>query len=189
MVDQPSVRDQVVAGAKSAPELISAAAVADPQLFAALQGMPAWHLYGPAATGVVSWGASRYGLGWDAGTCSGVALFAVSAVTGFVHWLKPTPVAKLVAKSVVLLGLLGSLSACATTTATTAIGTAVVAGQLFCAAQPGIVRVVNASGQPVSVIGRTAEDVLLFCEAIGGVPVPPPADPAGAPVESTPAIF
>lgn len=191
MSDQPSIRDQVVAGAKNTPELIEAAKVADPQLFAALQGMPAWHLYGPPVTAIVAWLAGRYGLGWDPGTCSGVALFLVTAATGFVHWLKPTPVAKLPGAQALLLGLLAglSLSACATTTATTAIGTAVVAGQLFCAAQPGIVRVVNAAGYAVSVIGRTAQDVELLCAAIGGVPVPPPADPERAPVESTPAIF
>ena len=191
MSDQPSVRDAVVAGAKDVPQLIEAARVADPDLFAALHGMPAWHLYGPPATGVVSWLAGRYGLGWPPDVCSSIALFLVTAGAGIVHAIKPTPVAKLPGAKVLLLGLLVgfSLSACATATTSAAVGTAVVAGQLFCAAQPGIVRVVNASGKPVSVIGRTAEDVLLFCEAIGGVPVPPPADPATAPVESTPAIF
>lgn len=191
MSDQSSVRDQVVAGAKSTPELIAAAQVADPQLFAALQGMPAWHLYGPVSTAAVAWLAGRFGLGWDGNTCGAVALVLMGAGTGLIHWLKPTPVAKLPGAKVLLLCMLAglSLSACATATTSAAVGTAIVAGQLFCAAQPGIVRVVNASGKPVSVIGRTAEDVLLFCEAIGGVPVPPPADPAGAPVESTPAIF
>lgn len=189
--DQEHIRNAVISTATTAPELVALAEKTDPDLFAALKGMPAWHLYGPPATGVVSWLAGRYGLGWDAGTCSGIALFLVTAGTGVVHALKPTPVAKLPGVKVLLLGLLAglSLSACATATTSAAVGTAIVAGQLFCAAQPGIVRVVNASGQAVSVIGRTAEDVALLCAAIGGSPVPPPLDPAGAPVESTPAIF
>jgi hypothetical protein len=188
---QAAVRNDVVAAAQSVPQLVEAARLSDPDLFAALKGMPAWHLYGPPATGVVSWLAGRYGLGWDAGTCSGIALFLVTAGTGLVHAIKPTPVANLPSVKVLLFGLLAglSLSACATATTSAAVGTAIVAGQLFCAAQPGIVRLVNASGHPVSVIGRTAEDVALLCAAIGGSPVPPPLDPAAAPVESTPAIF
>ncbi len=63
---------------------------------------------------------------------------------------------------------------------------AVVAGQLFCkeitATGPLVVAVATTSGVPVSVIGKTADEVAALCALINAAPVPPPAAPAMAPV-------
>jgi hypothetical protein len=83
MVDrQELVRDQVIAGAKSVPQLVEAAKVADPDLFAALKGMPAARLYAPPATAIIAWLAGRYGLDWPPDVCSAIALFLVSVGAG-----------------------------------------------------------------------------------------------------------
>jgi hypothetical protein len=184
MVDrQELVRDQVIAGAKSVPQLVEAAKVADPDLFAALKGMPAARLYAPPATAIIAWLAGRYGLDWPPDVCSAIALFLVSVGAGVVHALKPTPVAKLAMVGALLLG---SASSCATATTSAAVGTAIVAGQLFCAAQPAVVRVIGLDGGPVSVLGRTALEVAAICGILGGVPVAPPANAAAAPVMQAP---
>jgi hypothetical protein len=65
---------------------------------------------------------------------------------------------------------------------------AVVAdGALFCRKVGPLVPFVAvavsvSTGLPVSVVGKAAEDVANTCAAVGGVPVPPPADPGAAPV-------
>ncbi len=65
-------------------------------------------------------------------------------------------------------------------------GNAIVAGQLFCkeitATGPLVVAVATTSGVPVSVIGKTADEVAALCALINAAPVPPPAAPATAPV-------
>lgn len=63
---------------------------------------------------------------------------------------------------------------------------AVVLGQLFCAASPGLVVALGdagADGKAISVIGKTAATVDMLCGLIrgGGRPVSPPPDPGAAP--------
>jgi hypothetical protein len=84
-------RDQIVASAKSLPDLVAKAEAFDPAMAAKLKGQavvasatPAGALVG-AAIGVL---VSKYGLGWDADTVnliSGLTLLAGGYVT---HWVQ-----------------------------------------------------------------------------------------------------
>ena len=68
--------DEAVAAAKDLPGLIEKLKTIDPTLSAALTTKPlamSMTPWGTLAAAVVGWGASRYGLGWDASTCSLVA--------------------------------------------------------------------------------------------------------------------
>lgn len=62
----------------------------------------------------------------------------------------------------------------------TTVATLVQDGALFCrqvgVLTPATVVLADAAGVPVSVIGRTADDVARACAAVQGVPVVPPAD-------------
>lgn len=72
----------------------------------------------------------------------------------------------------------------------TTVADLVTKGALFCRQvaplTPAIVVLATAAGAPVSVIGQTADDVARACAAIQGVPVVPPADPAGVAVVVAP---
>lgn len=73
----------------------------------------------------------------------------------------------------------------------TTVASLVTKGALFCQQQTItgtlVVAAANAAGAPVSVTGQLANDVAQACAALGAVPVPPPADPASAPVKTVPA--
>ncbi len=62
----------------------------------------------------------------------------------------------------------------------------IVAGQLYCkqasATAPLVVAIATTAGVPVSVIGKTADEVTAICALINATPVPPPPAPAAAPV-------
>ena len=75
-----TVRDRVVADARSLPDLIEKAKTADPALAEQLTAKPLLASKSPVGTliaGVVAWAAGRYGLGWDQTTCDLVAGCAV----------------------------------------------------------------------------------------------------------------
>lgn len=57
---------------------------------------------------------------------------------------------------------------------------AVVQGQLFCQTittlQPQIKKIATTNNVPVSVIGKSKDEVAAICALINAIPVPPPAD-------------
>jgi hypothetical protein len=72
----------------------------------------------------------------------------------------------------------------------TAINSAVVEGQLYCAQAtatgPIVVALADAAGVPVTVTGKAADVVAEACAVIGAIPVSPPPAPAAAPVVAAP---
>jgi hypothetical protein len=82
----PTVRDQVIAEARSLPDLIAKAQTADPQLAAQLStkaAVASKTMWGTVASLVVSWAVTKWSLGWDPNTCalvSGVIAMGVGAV-------------------------------------------------------------------------------------------------------------
>jgi hypothetical protein len=81
-----TIRDSIVKDAQSLPDLIERAESVDPALAKSLSEkslVGSKSVWAPAATWVVTWGASHFGLGWDQNTCALVAsLLAWVAVIG-----------------------------------------------------------------------------------------------------------
>ena len=82
----PTVRDQMIAEAKSLPDLISKAKTVDPQLAAQLTtkaAIASKTMWGSVASLIVSWVVTKWSLGWDPNTCalvSGIIAMGVGAV-------------------------------------------------------------------------------------------------------------
>jgi hypothetical protein len=71
-----ALQNRIVADARSMPDLIAAAKAADPALAEQLTGKALLYsrtVWGTPIVMLITWGASRYGLGWDVETCSAVA--------------------------------------------------------------------------------------------------------------------
>lgn len=97
----PTVRDQVVADAKSLPDLIAKAQAVDPALAAQLTAKPLLASKSPIGTliaGVVAWLAGRYGLGWDQSTCDLVAGCAVLLGGYGMRYVTASPIAGIFSK-------------------------------------------------------------------------------------------
>lgn len=91
----PSVRDQIIADAKSLPDLINTAKSVDPQLAASLTPKALLASKSPAGTlasGIVAWLVPRYGLGWDQATCDLVAGAAVLAGGYAMRYITTSPI-------------------------------------------------------------------------------------------------
>jgi hypothetical protein len=91
-VPSSSIRDQVIAGAKSAPDLIHRAEASDPALAKVLLAKGATSLKTPlggALTLVVTWAVTHYGLGWDQDTVNMVSGMAALCVGYLIHLLDP----------------------------------------------------------------------------------------------------
>jgi hypothetical protein len=62
----------------------------------------------------------------------------------------------------------------------------VATSQLYCGVAtstgPLVVAIVDTSGRPVSVLGKTAQAVAAICAAVDAIPISPPASAASAPV-------
>jgi hypothetical protein len=90
-----TVRDMLIADAKSLPDLIAKAAAADPALAKQLTAKPlvaSKSVWGSAIALVVSWCVTRYGLGWDDGTSALVTGLIDMAVTAAVRVVTSQPI-------------------------------------------------------------------------------------------------
>lgn len=95
-----AMRDRVIEQARSMPDLISKAQTFDPGLAKMLKGkalIASKTVWGTAATMAISWGASRYGLGWDAETCALISFVLTSAATGLLRTITSGPVTGIIA--------------------------------------------------------------------------------------------
>lgn len=84
-----SIRDQVIADAKDVPSLLTGAKEADPQLYAVLTAGGMWKKYVKIGAAAVAWMAAKFGLGWDADTCSAIAGFLLVIGAYVEHRLQP----------------------------------------------------------------------------------------------------
>jgi hypothetical protein len=85
----PTVRDQIIADAKSLPDLIQKASVLDPTLAAVLTGQATTASktpIGAALAAGVAWLASHYGLGWGEGFDNTIAGLAIVGGGYAAHW-------------------------------------------------------------------------------------------------------
>lgn len=127
-----SLTDEAVAGAKSLPELIDRAQMADPALAKALTGKaliasktPAGVLLG---TGF-AYLATKYGLGWDQGLCELVAGGALLAASYVMRYVTAGRITGILTKAVPVLLAAVLLSSC------TALGLTAPDLAIDCAAQ------------------------------------------------------
>lgn len=89
------VRDTLVADAKSMPDLIAKAKAADPALAQQLEGkalLASKTVWGTAASMVLSWAVTKYGLGWDADMCALVSGLIVMATTAALRAITKGPI-------------------------------------------------------------------------------------------------
>ena len=92
----PTVRDQVIADAKSLPDLIARAQKDAPDLAAQLTAKPlaaSKTMYGTAASLLVSWAITKWGLGWDANTAALASGIIVMIATGLLRAITASPIA------------------------------------------------------------------------------------------------
>lgn len=87
-------RTQVIKAAQNAPHLLDMAKEADPDLFKLLTGPSATSVWATPVTAMIVGLAARYGLEWDAATCSALAGVVIFVGTGLFHYLLPQPAAK-----------------------------------------------------------------------------------------------
>lgn len=87
MTTTPQVRDQVIADAKSLPDLLSRAQEADPPLFKLLTASNAHNVWYAPLVSVVSWLSTHYALGWTPDTSSAVAGLILFVGVGAAHWI------------------------------------------------------------------------------------------------------
>ena len=153
-----SLRDSLIAGARSAPELIARArSEGDPKLAEALTGkalLAARSPYGVVATYIITWLAAKYGLGWDANIVALVAGAAVYVAALLFRKITSAPIVGIVRvppPALAMLALCAGLSVTGCTAADKALGkaglpastiatidwTAARAGQLFCTTPSG----------------------------------------------------
>ena len=83
------LRDKIIADAKDVPSLLASTKDNDPAFYAALTGAHIKNVWIPPIASAVGWAAARYGLGWDAGTCTAVAGGIVVIGTAIFHYLAP----------------------------------------------------------------------------------------------------
>ena len=96
-----TVRDKIIADAKSLPDLIATAKTVDPDLAAQLTPKALIASKSPAGTlaaGVVAWLVSHYGLGWDQATCDLVAGLAVLAGGYAMRYITASPIGGIITK-------------------------------------------------------------------------------------------
>ena len=95
-----TVRDQIVADAKSLPDLIQKASVLDPAMAQALTGQAQTASKTPLGAIIaagIAWLAAHYGLGWGQATDDLVAGAAVLAGGYLTHWWQTRNVKSLLA--------------------------------------------------------------------------------------------
>ena len=91
----PTVRDQVIADAKSLPDLIAKAQTVDPALAEQLtaKSLAASKTpWGTLASGIIGWLVAHYGLGWDSATCDLVAGGAVLLGSYAMRYVTKSPI-------------------------------------------------------------------------------------------------
>lgn len=84
-----TVRDQIIADAKTLPGLLAAAQANDPVLANAILGKAtnaAMTQVGAVVVGAVTWVAARYGLGWDDKTDEIIAGLITCGAGLAIHW-------------------------------------------------------------------------------------------------------
>lgn len=84
-----TIRDQLIADAKDVPSLLTAAQTADPEMYAVLTGGGMWRKYVKIGAAGVAWVATKFGLGWDADTCTAIAGFLLVVGAYIEHRLQP----------------------------------------------------------------------------------------------------
>ena len=102
-----TVRDQIVADAKSLPDLIQKASVLDPAMAQALTGQAQTASKTPLGAIIaagIAWLAAHYGLGWGQATDDLVAGAAVLAGGYLTHWWQTRNVKSLLATNPVSQG-------------------------------------------------------------------------------------
>lgn len=93
-----NTRDQLIADAKSLPDLIAKASAVDPALAAALTGQAkvlSKAPLGAALAAVIAWAAAHFGLGWGEDTddtLAGLAVLAGGYLTHYLETRKTLPV-------------------------------------------------------------------------------------------------
>lgn len=91
----PTIRDQVIADAKSWPDLLQRASVLDPALEAVLTGRGAAASKTPIGallSAGVAWAASHYALGWGQEFDNTIAGLAIVAGGYLTHWIFPNTI-------------------------------------------------------------------------------------------------
>lgn len=86
----------VVADAKSLPDLITKVESVNPDLAAAMVSKPliaSKTPWGVLLVTAITYGASKYGLGWDETTCDLVGGFAILAGSYFMRWVSSSRIA------------------------------------------------------------------------------------------------
>jgi hypothetical protein len=95
MAAAPGVRDQIIADAKSLPDLISKAQALDPDLAKQLTGkalLASKSIWGNAVALVVGWAVTRYAIGWDQDTCALATGVVTMGVTVAARWVTTQPI-------------------------------------------------------------------------------------------------
>ena len=99
MSEPQNMRDRLVQQAQSFPHYVSMAETFDPAIAAALEGkalLASKTVWGTAITMAVTWGVSRYGLGWSPDVCAQVAGALTMVATVVLRSLTKTPVTGIV---------------------------------------------------------------------------------------------
>ena len=87
--------DDAIADARSLPALLAKLKTASPDAYGQLVGKPliaSRSPWGTITVAIVAWLASRYGLGWDEGTCTIVGGLGVIAGSYAMRWLTTSPI-------------------------------------------------------------------------------------------------
>ena len=97
------VESELVAAAKSMPDLIEAARKSAPSLAEQLEGAPLIYsktVWGMLVTIVLIWLARHYNLGWDRDTDNLVSGAIVMGVTIGLRWITKTPISSWLRKKI-----------------------------------------------------------------------------------------
>lgn len=95
----PTLRDQLVADARSVPDLIAKAKDLDPTLAEQLTGkalVASKTPWGVLVAGIVGWGVAHWGLGWSSDTTDLVAGAAVVVGAYAMRWITRAPITGIV---------------------------------------------------------------------------------------------
>lgn len=90
-----AMTDRIVADAKSLPELVAKAQVLDPDLAKALTAkalVASKSTWGPLVGAAVVQLVTRWGLGWDEGTCDLVTGGIILVVSAGLRWVTSSPI-------------------------------------------------------------------------------------------------
>lgn len=92
---ESDTRNRIIANAKDLPSLIQTAKAVDPDLAASLTPkalLASKSVWGSAASLMVGWAVTKWGLGWDADTCALVTGLLVMGVTAALRAVTRSPI-------------------------------------------------------------------------------------------------